>query len=61
MVALENAKEGVTCNAICPGFVLTPLIEKQIEIIMEKKSISFNEASEILCSDKHPNGKLGKP
>ena len=31
--ALENAKNGVTINAICPGFVLTPLIEKQIEII----------------------------
>ena len=29
-VALENAKTGITCNAICPGFVLTPLIEKQI-------------------------------
>jgi 3-hydroxybutyrate dehydrogenase len=29
-VALENAQSGVTCNAICPGFVLTPLIQKQI-------------------------------
>jgi len=28
--ALENAKKGITVNAICPGFVLTPLIEKQI-------------------------------
>jgi 3-hydroxybutyrate dehydrogenase len=32
-IALENAKKGITVNAICPGFVLTPLIEKQIEII----------------------------
>ena len=31
--ALENAKTGVTVNAICPGFILTPLIAKQIEII----------------------------
>jgi 3-hydroxybutyrate dehydrogenase len=30
VVALENAQTGVTCNAICPGFVLTPLIQKQI-------------------------------
>ena len=30
VVALENAQSGVTCNAICPGFVLTPLIQKQI-------------------------------
>ena len=29
-IALENAKKGVTVNAICPGFVLTPLIERQI-------------------------------
>jgi 3-hydroxybutyrate dehydrogenase len=32
-VALENARSGVTVNAICPGFVLTPLIQKQIDII----------------------------
>ena len=61
VVALENAKEGVTCNAVCPGFVMTPLIEKQIDIIVEKKKISFEEASAALCSDKHPNGKLGNP
>jgi len=30
-VAIELAGKGVTCNAICPGFVLTPLVEKQIE------------------------------
>jgi 3-hydroxybutyrate dehydrogenase len=29
-VALEGAKQGVTCNAICPGYVLTPLVQKQI-------------------------------
>ena len=39
--ALENAKTGVTVNAICPGFILTPLIQKQIEIIAEKKNISI--------------------
>lgn len=32
-VALEYAKKGITCNAICPGWVFTPLIEKQIKII----------------------------
>ena len=61
VVALENAKEGITCNAICPGFIMTPLIEKQIQIIMEKRNMNFEQASEVLCSDKHPNGKLGKP
>ena len=30
VIALESAKDGITCNAICPGYVLTPLVEKQI-------------------------------
>lgn len=38
-LALENAKKGITVNAICPGFVLTPLIEKQIEIIAKRDNI----------------------
>jgi 3-hydroxybutyrate dehydrogenase len=38
--ALENARAGVTINAICPGFVLTPLIQKQIDIIRDKRGIS---------------------
>jgi 3-hydroxybutyrate dehydrogenase len=29
-VALEHAQDGVTCNAICPGYVLTPLVKAQI-------------------------------
>jgi 3-hydroxybutyrate dehydrogenase len=31
VTALETAEEGITCNAICPGYVLTPLVEAQIE------------------------------
>jgi 3-hydroxybutyrate dehydrogenase len=31
VVALEAAQENITCNAICPGYVYTPLVEKQIE------------------------------
>ena len=31
VVALENAEAGITCNAVCPGFVLTPLVQKQID------------------------------
>ena len=34
VAALENAKSGITVNAICPGFVRTPLIDKQIEVKM---------------------------
>src|SRR5207249_12130366 len=31
VVALETARTGITCNAICPGWVLTPLVQKQID------------------------------
>ena len=35
-VALETAEEPITANAVCPGYVLTPLVEKQIPATMEK-------------------------
>jgi len=38
-VALELAGKGVTCNAICPGFVLTPLVERQIQDRMKAGGI----------------------
>ncbi len=31
VTALETAEQGITCNAICPGYVWTPLVEKQID------------------------------
>ena len=55
-VALENAKKGVTVNAICPGFVLTPLIEKQIEIIANRDKIPKETASRRLVEEKQPTG-----
>ena len=39
-VALEAAEHGVTCNAICPGYVLTPLVEKQIPDTAKARGIS---------------------
>ncbi len=42
-VALEAAEFGVTCNAICPGYVLTPLVEKQIPDTAEARGISEEE------------------
>jgi len=59
--ALENAKIGVTVNAICPGFVLTPLIQKQIDIIREKKGVSNEEASNLLISEKQPSASFSVP
>ena len=39
-IALEVAEHGVTCNAICPGYVLTPLVEKQIPETAQARGIS---------------------
>lgn len=57
-IALEYAKKGITSNAICPGWVFTPLIEKQIKIIMERDKLSFEEASNRLVAEKQPSGKF---
>ena len=40
VVALETATTGVTCNAICPGWVLTPLVQKQIDAKAQALGIS---------------------
>ena len=42
-VALEVAEHGITCNAICPGYVLTPLVEKQIPDQARSRGISEDE------------------
>ena len=60
-IALEYAKKGITSNAICPGWVFTPLIEKQIKIIMERDKLSFEEASNKLVAEKQPSGKFSTP
>ena len=43
-VALELAEQGVTCNAISPGFVWTPLVERQIPDLAKSENISLEEA-----------------
>ncbi len=42
-VALEGAEHGVTCNAICPGYVWTPLVENQIDATAEARGISRDD------------------
>lgn len=54
VVALEAADSGVTCNAICPGWVLTPLVQKQIDAIAAADGISNDEARIKLLSEKEP-------
>jgi 3-hydroxybutyrate dehydrogenase len=55
-VALELAQTGITCNAICPGWVLTPLVEQQIANKAEQQGISYAEAQSQLLLEKQPSG-----
>jgi 3-hydroxybutyrate dehydrogenase len=59
--ALELAQTGVTCNAICPGWVLTPLVQKQIDARASKEGISNDEAKRALLADKQPSGEFVTP
>jgi 3-hydroxybutyrate dehydrogenase len=44
VVALETAQENITCNSICPGWVLTPLVEKQVDLRADKDGLSWEDA-----------------
>lgn len=57
-IALEVAQSGVTCNAICPGYVLTPLIAKQIETIAKTEDIEIDVARKRLLTEKQPSGSF---
>ncbi|USX29286.1 3-hydroxybutyrate dehydrogenase [Oxalobacteraceae bacterium OTU3CINTB1] len=59
--ALETASTGVTVNAICPGFVLTPLVQKQVDARAAKDGISNDEAKKALLADKQPSGEFVTP
>ncbi|MDD3019663.1 MAG: 3-hydroxybutyrate dehydrogenase [Alphaproteobacteria bacterium] len=61
VVALENARANITCNAICPGWVLTPLVQKQIEDRAKQSGRSIAEESEALVSEKQPNARFTTP
>jgi len=61
VTALETAQTGVTCNAICPGWVLTPLVQKQVDARAEKDQVSNEEAKKRLLSEKQPSGEFVTP
>jgi 3-hydroxybutyrate dehydrogenase len=60
-VALETAETGITCNAICPGWVLTPLVQKQIDAWAERENISNAEAGRRLLTEKQPSKQFVTP
>jgi 3-hydroxybutyrate dehydrogenase len=53
--ALETAKEDITCNAICPGYVLTPIVEKQIPDTMKEYNMSREEVIENVMLTRQPS------
>jgi 3-hydroxybutyrate dehydrogenase len=54
VMGIECADTGVTCNAICPGFVSTPLALAQIETKAKADKISMEQASRLLIGEKQP-------
>jgi len=61
VVALENAETPVTCNAICPGWVLTPLVQRQIEARAQAEGVSVEQAGRELLSEKQPSKRFTTP
>ena len=61
VTALENAASGVTCNAICPGWVLTPLVQKQVDAKAAALGISNDEAKKVLLGEKEPSMQFTTP
>jgi len=60
-VALETATTGVTCNAICPGWVLTPLVQKQIDDKAAAQGITVQQAQHNLLGEKQPSLQFVTP
>jgi len=61
VTALENATTGVTCNAICPGWVLTPLVQKQVDAKAAAHAISIADATRQLLGEKEPSMQFTTP
>jgi 3-hydroxybutyrate dehydrogenase len=61
VTALENATTGVTCNAICPGWVLTPLVQKQVDAKAAALGLSDSDATRLLLGEKEPSQQFTTP
>ncbi|HYH38005.1 MAG TPA: 3-hydroxybutyrate dehydrogenase [Azospirillum sp.] len=61
VTALETAGTGITCNAICPGWVLTPLVQKQVDALAAAKGLDDAAARAELLGAKQPSGQFVTP
>ncbi len=61
VTALEVATSGVTCNAICPGWVLTPLVQKQVDALAAAQGLSNEVATRQLLQEKEPSRQFTTP
>jgi 3-hydroxybutyrate dehydrogenase len=61
VTALETATTGITCNAICPGWVLTPLVQKQVDARAAQAGVSNQEAKKQLLAEKEPSLQFTTP
>ncbi|WP_284338021.1 3-hydroxybutyrate dehydrogenase [Comamonas sp. NoAH] len=61
VTALENATSGVTCNAICPGWVLTPLVQKQVDAKAAEQNLTIEAATQQLLGEKEPSMQFTTP
>ena len=61
VVALETAATPVTCNAVCPGWVLTPLVQKQVDAVARRENVGDAEAKRRLLAEKQPSGEFVTP
>jgi 3-hydroxybutyrate dehydrogenase len=60
-IALETATSGITVNAICPGWVLTPLVQKQVDARASRDKLSDDDAKRALLSEKQPSLQFTTP
>ena len=61
VIAIEAANDGVTCNAICPGWVLTPLVQQQIETRAKTEGKTVEQAKNELLAEKQPMLQFSTP
>ena len=61
VAAIELANSGVTVNAICPGWVLTPLVQRQLEARAKAEGITVEEAAHAFLAEKQPMTRFSTP